>query len=95
MVKSVARGEEWTGLYVPMMFVLILRKIQGYRTISFAVDKLLHFRIGACADFVWGTLRDNVAVSEHNHPRGDAKCTRHVVRDDDRSHVASMSQFER
>ena len=33
--------------------------------------------------------------SEHDHPRGDAKSARHIVRDNDRRHVASMGQFDR
>lgn len=94
-MKSMARAEEWTRFNMRMVFVLFLREIQWDRAVGFAVDELLHFGIGAVADFIGRTLRDNAAASKHNHPGRDAKSARHVVRHDDGGHMAAMSEFER
>ena len=77
-----------------MMLMLILREVQGYRSVGFTVDKLLHLGVGTGADFLRRTLRDNIPVSEHNHPCRDTKCTRHIMRHHDRGHVAPMSQLK-
>ena len=95
MVKAIPRARERPRLHMLMMLVLILRKIQRDRPVCFAVDKLLHLRVSARANFFGRALRNDRAVTKHDHARGDAKCTRHVVRDDDCRHVASTRQFER
>ena len=90
-MKSVARAKKRTRLNVGMVFVLFLREIQWYRAVGSAVDELLHFGIGAGADFIRRTLCDNAAASKHNHPGPDAKSARHIVRHDDSGHMAAVS----
>src|SRR5260370_38735545 len=94
-MKAIPRERKRPGLNTLMMLVLILREVQRDRSVCFAVYKLVHLRVTARANFFGRALGDDRAVTEHDHPRGDAKCTRHVVRDDDSRHVTSMSQFER
>jgi len=94
-MKAKSRVHERPRLHMLMMLVLILRKIQRDRPVCFAVDKLLHLRVNARANFFGCALRDDRTVTEHDHARRNAKSTRHIVRDDDCGHVASMSQFER
>jgi len=94
-MKSSARGDTWSRLNVRMVFVFFLEEVQGYWAVGFAFDELLHLGIGAVSDFIGRSLGDNAAASKHNHPRGDAKSARHVVRDDHRGHVAAVSKFER
>ena len=94
-MKAKTRAHERARLHVLMMLMLILRKIQRDRPVCFSVDKLLHFRVSARANFFRCALRDDRTMTEHDHARRNAKSARHVVRDDDCGHVASMSQFER
>src|SRR6266481_8789248 len=94
-MKAIPRERERPRLNALMILVLILREVQRDRSVCFAVYKLVHLRISARANFFGRALRDNRTVTEHYHARGDAKCTRHIVRDDDCRHVASTSQFER
>ena len=78
-----------------MMLVFILREVQGYRSVGFTVDKLLHLSIGTGSNFLRRPLRDNIPVSEHNHPGHDSKCTRHIMRDDNRGHASFARELQR
>ena len=88
-MKSAARGDTWTRLNVRMVLVLFLKEVQWHRAVRFAFDELLHLGMGAGADFIWRTLRDNATGSKHNHPRSDAERARHIMRDHDRRHASS------
>ena len=78
-----------------MVFVLVLRKIEGDRAVCLTVNELLDFRIE--------TFRISSGVPcatiepwpEHDHAGGDSKCARHVVSDHHRSHVFSLGQLDR
>ena len=94
-MKAIPRERERPGLNALMILMLILREVQRDRSVCFPVYKLVHLRISARANFFRRALRNDRAVTEHDHPRGDAKCARHIVRDDDCRHVTSTSQFER
>src|SRR5437870_13156611 len=79
MMEAAACRYTRTRLDLLMMLVLVLRKIQWNGTVGPAIDELLHFRIGIISDFVRRTLRDNSAVTQHNHASGNAKRAGHVM----------------
>ena len=93
-MKSMTRADKGARFYMLMMFMFLLRKIQRDRTVGFAINKLLHFGIGAGANFIRRALRDNRTVSKHDHSGGDSKCTGHVMRHDDGGHVLAMGKFK-
>src|SRR6266540_6342174 len=94
-MKSTARRDTWTRFNVRMSLMFFLEEVQGHGAIRFAFDELLYFRIGAGADFIWRTLRDNATASKHNHPRANAERARHIVRDNHCRHAVSPGQFQR
>src|ERR1044071_2223894 len=95
VAKTVLGGNERARLDVRMVLVIVLRKIQRHGAVGFAVDELLHFWIRVGANFVWSTLRDDGAASEHNHSGRNAKRARHVVGYNDRGHALSVGELER
>ena len=88
-MKPATRGDTWAWRNVRMILVFFLKEVQWHGAVRFAFDELLHLGIGAGADFIWRTLRDNATGSKHNHPGADSKRARHVVRDNHCRHAAS------
>ncbi len=93
-MKAMPRSCEGPGLNALMLLVFILREVQRNGSVRFAINELVDFRISAGANLFGRALGHDRAVTKHDHPRGDAKSAGHIVRDNDRRHVASMGQFD-
>ena len=78
-MESITRCNKGARLNMLMALVLFLGKVQRDRTVSFAVDKLLHFGVWTVLNFIWCAFCHNRAMAEHDHPRGDAKGASHIV----------------
>src|SRR5580700_9700657 len=81
-VKAVSRTDERSRLHLLMMFMFFLREIQRNRSIRFTIYELLHFGVRTVANFTRRTLRDNRAMTKHDHARRDSKRAGHVVSND-------------
>src|SRR5215467_8770463 len=94
VMKAEPRGPKWARPYQLVILMLFLRKIQRNRTVSFAFNKLLHFRIRTCADLVRRALGDDVAVAKHDHSRRDTKSAGHIMADNHCRHAPASSQVQ-
>src|SRR6266403_4186205 len=94
VMKTEACAEKRARSDMLMILMVFLGKVQRNRTVSLAVNELLHFRVWAVLDFVRSTLGHDAAVAKHDHASRDAEGAGHVVRDHDCGHVAPMRQFQ-